>query len=380
MVSMQKAKLLGPMLFALLLNQLDFWTDVVVVLEYGCFIPNNLELPCAGAEPAAGNATNATTEAEHSEPPLELVCRPHWWWFGIAGSMLLVSTVVPAFIWVYNKRVDGPCSRCGWFLVAVLQLGDLFDFAEAARVTDEHDVISRRLFKDLSTKCLESVPQAYFQGYVLYRLGAHGQLFKVGSFVVSCLALGYSLMDMTQKLDPDVFAHPGGPCSKALFTLFWATDLATRTGAVAMAFVDPLRPWAGALLGLGPLLCGVAFFCIHADCVNFPINHLTMFCGAAVRSDIDPNGAWKFNPSANFYRYVETALLALLALLFTQTACGTSPTSEATIFAGLFSVNLFLFLLCRLYVNDAWSIRSGRAQRASDDDDRTMLGRPRDSE
>ena len=63
------------------------------------------------------------------------------------------------------------------------------------------DKMDQVKLSELVTKLFESAPQAFFQAYVLFATGAHGQPLRVLSMTTSIVSLTFSLVSSLDKLD-----------------------------------------------------------------------------------------------------------------------------------------------------------------------------------
>ena len=213
-----------------------------MILQYGCFVDNSLTPECPTLEANNTGAVNVTLDLELPE------CTPHWAWFGIALTLVVLSTLVPAFFWADQRERKSDGATTGRFMffcsLGVAQLSQVWDLAQVLRegVLEEdpsHGGAGRRNF---ATVILESAPQLYLQSYVLFALGAYGQTFKVMSVCSSVLSLAGSAVMAAAKTaasgDRLTRLWPG----KVLAVLFLATDAAVRSMGLRPADMHHLLP------------------------------------------------------------------------------------------------------------------------------------------
>lgn len=135
--------------------------EVLVMLEYGCFLSNNLTTSCDGVEG----------------------CEAHWWWFGLALSILIISSLVQSFYY------SGDCGSCGLCCLSLLQLSYLRDLCVALGGEEDTEENRRVMIRDVIVKMLESAPQLYLQSYILFVIGEHRNHLKLISIMFSALSL-----------------------------------------------------------------------------------------------------------------------------------------------------------------------------------------------
>ena len=137
------------------LNILDFYSDLLVILKYACVVDSGLSLQCGDDE-------------------MSQTCQPHYWWFGIGLTLLVISNLAQSCMWVFlvlgNFRFNRPvCATIGLFMTAFSQTSYVVDvyFAAVGRdINVELKDIARkralnsRLFREVLTKCLESAPNS----------------------------------------------------------------------------------------------------------------------------------------------------------------------------------------------------------------------------
>lgn len=169
------------------LNLVDFVTDTLVLLRLSCFLDSDKGQPCTGS--------------------VSSTCQSHPGWTYIGFVILLVSTVHGAIAWVRpedRKYRDLHSSQRTWrrhlpiaglYLIAFLQLSpfvDLFDLIKNGVDPEKKKASMRR---DMTTKTLESGPQALFQSYIMFSLGSQRELLNALSIAVSILSLSLGMVD-----------------------------------------------------------------------------------------------------------------------------------------------------------------------------------------
>ena len=241
------------------LNILDFYSDLLVILKYACVVDSGLSVKCG-------------------EDEMSQTCQPHYWWFGRGVTMLVISNIAQSFFWMrsiaHRFRFERPvCAAFGLFATAFSQINYLVDIYIAAeglaflqkRHDGNIDMRIPQLFREGLTKCLESSPQLYFQSYVLFVLGAHGEPAQMASVVISILSLAYGGTKIfarhpatRQIVHACAYKRTIGSLSLALISLWLALDLAWRIGATAVVLTEASRP-----VGTGMLL---AFYLAFIVC------------------------------------------------------------------------------------------------------------------
>ena len=179
------------------LNFLDFVTDILVLLQFGCLFGAPLQTDCSHSD---------------SAPDLsDAQCTVHPWWLAISATILFCSSVGSAYMYSQKSR-SGVSKRdvrmlAGGisFIVALLQLAPFMDlihmYRHRGKFMDE-DKKKHILMRDLVIKLVESAPQAFFQAYVLFALEAHRQPLRVFSLSVSVCSLSLSLALALPELTP----------------------------------------------------------------------------------------------------------------------------------------------------------------------------------
>ena len=329
-------------LLTAVLNYTDLVTDILVMLQYGCFLQHVLN-------------TNCTTNAASSWIP---TCEPHWWWFGLSLSILVLSTVAQAF--VYTIRPDqhrGFRCLCCLGIFQLTYLRDLFlavcSPSKARAEEEKQSSISR----DFTLKIMESTPQLYLQSYVLFAIQAHGDPLKLISTIVSAasLALGLVRFMVHTKVLPDILSTFTG---KFLVGLFLTTDQLLRASAYALMISESTRPIGIPLIVLFPVLswimCYKAFgrsgfggLCLAFSAGLWAGHILPVMSFSATfkpeSSDLRGSERWKqvYIYLALPLRYLEMICCGILGLTVTKTSCGKTPVLEMIIFFSLMFGNLF---------------------------------------
>lgn len=319
-------------LFVVVLNYVDFFTDVFVTLEYGCFIENELSTSCDGSEG----------------------CEPHWWWFSTALGILIVSTVVSSF---YYSTSPGLCC------LSLFQLSHLRDLYLACEKPDPEE-IQRKRIRDMVTKMLESAPQLYLQSYVLFAVGQHRNRQKIVSVVISSLALSYGVM---RFLTLDQHATR---LQKATLFLFLTTDQLLRASGYALALSEHARQvgvpliLAFALLSwllrlkadghgaLAALFSGlVAGHVVPVDSLQARLTpEAVLQKGFRTTGRLHGSELWRtvYVYYSLLPRYVEVIIYGLLGLTMARRRCGFVPREEVNVIIVLLGLNvsILVFMLC----------------------------------
>ncbi|CAE7396510.1 unnamed protein product [Symbiodinium sp. KB8] len=368
------------------LNLLDFYSDLLVILQYGCFVEHSMVQTCSEAQ---------------VQTPGEGTCQAHWHWFWIGLTLLIISNVVQSIVWTYEmygtvaytlKKL--PKSSCGEFCVALAcfvlafcQINYIVDLALVATGTlggddDDggmgpiHSSAKRtsflRLTRDMITKCLESAPQLYFQSYVLFAQGVHGEPTQLASIVLSILALSYGgtkiwsseymmngFMIVKWHLRRRLTSWP----SLVLIFLTGALDQAWRAGAAALVLTEASRE-----LGVGLLVVFyVAFLlCFAANMGNICgwlpagvwfgtwVGHLTPGLLLMVGGTFNQNHqhrdtdsrllSFKAAPRLAALRWTEGMVCVCVAFYFAKNPCGYAPVREAWALLGCLLSSMLLYL------------------------------------
>ena len=304
------------------LNILDFYSDLLVILKYACVVDSGLSLKC-------GDDHGSQT------------CQPHYWWFGIALTMLVISNLTHSCAWVAliqdNFRFNAVCGDTGLFLIHV----------EMDEESARQEALRGKLVREVLTKCLESAPQLYFQAYVLFALGAHGEPAQVASVVISILSLTYGgtkifALNADPEWSPHLRAYKRMTTFRglALICLFGALDLAWRAGATAIVMTEASRP-----VGIGVLLVFYLAFIVcfatnfrgpdigaricSAILIGTLLGHLTpgalLLLGSEAREHLRFTGP----PRLAWLRWCEGLACVAVAFGVCKTACGHTPVREA---------------------------------------------------
>ncbi|CAJ1422154.1 unnamed protein product [Effrenium voratum] len=208
-------------LLAMVLNMADFGTDVMVLLGLSCALP--------APHAACVNATHTDAIASAAS------CEPHTAWFAISATILVVSTVLSSCMWAMPR--EGCCGFCCWyFVLGLLQLGDAAELVQFLRGELKDGL---RQWRILFGKVLESVPQAYLQGYVLLHTKRRMEPFQLASISVSGLSLAFGLVtSMAEMFSSSRLKTAQG---KVLGFVFFALDVWARCTAVALGLVPSVR-------------------------------------------------------------------------------------------------------------------------------------------
>ena len=319
------------------LNILDFYSDLLVILKYACVVDSGLSLKC-------GDDQTSQT------------CQPHYWWFGIGLTLLVISNLAQSCLWVFmiqrDFRFNRPlCAAIGLFMTAFSQTSYVVDvyLAAVGRATNQEwarqQALRGKLIREMLTKSLESAPQLYFQCYVLFALGAHGEPAQVASVVISILSLAYGCTKIF-ALDPDLstrmraYKRMTTFRGLALICLFQALDLAWRAGATALVLTEASRP-VGICVLLAFCLAFIVCYATNFDsrsivcriCVAILFGtllaHLTpgelLQLGSEERRDLRFTGP----PRLALLRWCEGLACVAVAFGAAKTACGHTPVREA---------------------------------------------------
>ncbi|CAK8998518.1 unnamed protein product [Durusdinium trenchii] len=330
------------------LNYLDIVTDVIVVLSYGCFTNNSLTISCNNQDVFLSNSTNSTTNATITLEE-EALCQPHWWWFGIGLSLLVVSTLVQACFY------GGFSDSVTWGVVSLCQLSYVRDVWLATQDDDPNDKgdgeATPAMLRDVIVKLTECAPQLYLQSYILFAVGAHGHFVNVFSTLVSASSLSYGIAKRYSFLDLK---------EKILVFFFLATDQLLRASAYAFILSDAVRPIGITLavlflVGLTALVCCAGGS--ETGCSYLLFGHLvpvSFFQVADPEKSQSEKRAWFL---CLIGRYIEMIIYGLLGLTVATTSCGYAPVNEVVAFFALLAVNVVLLLLfvCWICKNGALS-------------------------
>ena len=327
------------------LNILDFYSDLLVILKYACVVDSGLSLKCG-------------------EDEMSPTCQPHYWWFGIGLTLLVISNLAQSCLWVLlvreNFRFNRPVCAIGLFITAFSQMSYVVDvyLAAVGRVAavgrdinfEMNEEFAReralrvKLFREMLTKSLESAPQLYFQCYVLFALGAHGEPAQVASVVISILSLAYGCTKIF-ALNPDLstrmraYKRMTTFRGLALICLFQALDLTWRAGATALVLTEASRP-----VGIGVLL---AFYLAFIVCYATKLqvrSSVCQICAAilfgTLLAHLTPGELLQLGseerdlrftgpPRLAWLRWCEGLACVAVAFGAAKTACGHTPVREA---------------------------------------------------
>ncbi|CAE7336703.1 unnamed protein product [Symbiodinium sp. CCMP2456] len=171
------------------LNFVDMVTDILVLLQFGCLFGKPLRTDC--------NATSAL-DSDTSE-----TCEVHPWWLAISALILGCSSIGSAAMYSHRRR-EGVKSHgvrsfaaAISFVASLLQLAPFMDLLHMLRHGNRFMDKEKKmniLRRETIIKLVESAPQAFFQAYVLFATGSHGQPLQVFSLTVSILSLSTSLL------------------------------------------------------------------------------------------------------------------------------------------------------------------------------------------
>lgn len=343
---------LGERLFSMVLNYTDLAMDVIVMLEYGCILNNELITSCDLDMTSIRNVRSKSTGTVTT-------CEPHPVWFGLSLTILLLSTCLSAGCYAFGTDNDGSFARCCLGLSQLSHLNDVWHalttHAEAdAELSSESVQMNAR---DLMTKLSECTPQLYLQSYVLFAVGAHGDGFKVLSTVVSAISLAHGI---AKSLATDMKV---GLVQRVVIGLFLTTDQLLRASAYAMVLSPAARPlgivfmltfaFLGFVLlpkstgGLNALFEGLLFGVLGGQLVPF------MTLGYRLRPAVfldrpdlcdvplERKKLWVYGMFP--LRYLEMVLCGAIAWSIAETSCGYAPTHEVASFSALLVVNVLIF-------------------------------------
>lgn len=232
-------------LLTVFLNYTDLITDILVMLQYGCFLQHTLSTNCTTGIENVGNVTTSWIPT----------CEPHWWWFGLSLSILVVSTVAHAF--VYTIRPGQNQKFCCFCCLGIFQLTYLRDLwlavlypTTAEAEEEKHSTVGR----DFTVKILECTPQLYLQTFVLFSIQAHGDRLKVVSTLLSAasLALGLVKFMAAQSVYQQNFLQTFA--RKLTVGLFLTTDQLLRASAYSLMLSEVARPLGIPIILLFPVL------------------------------------------------------------------------------------------------------------------------------
>ncbi|CAE7427838.1 unnamed protein product [Symbiodinium natans] len=357
------------------LNIMDFYSDLLVVLKYGCYVEGSFTRSCGWEEVA--QVALAT-------------CQPHWWWFRIGLAMLVVSNTEQSAVWAHFMALQAPpgwrgwrrvCAFAGAFMLAFFQLNYLVDVAclvyrgrradKAGEIyTESQSESFNRAFRELVTKCLESAPQLYFQTYVLFTLGAHRDWVQAGSVAISTLSLAYGITKVWAaspirfQSGEHLHRRLKTPRALLLIFLFLTLDQAWRAGVAALMLAEASRPIGVVVLVaflLGFLICFMLNwrdFCkefCHSEAnliqlFFLPIaatlaGHLMPAVLILVDELADGESMLRTaSPQLAAWRWTEGVVCMAVAFAVAKTSCGEAPYYEAGLLLAFLGASALLFL------------------------------------
>ena len=367
-------KLLPGLCLTAALNIMDFYSDLLVVLKYGCYVESSFIQSC-GSQVA------------------KATCQAHWWWFRIGLSMLFVSNTEQSAVWAHfaigclqvPRGWQRICIFAGAFILAFCQLNYLLDIAvlvyrgrradKAGEIYSESQSESfNRAFRELMTKCLESAPQLYFQTYVLFTLGAHRDWVQAGSVAISTLSLAYGITKVWAaspirfKSGDHMDRRLKTPGALLLIFLFLALDQAWRAGAAALMLAEASRPVGIVMVltfMLGFIICfmlNLRDFCKEEAPMHEKLIHLLFFPVAAILAghlvpavlilvdELADGESMRHtaSPRLAVWRWFEGMVCMVLAFALSKTSCGDTPYYEAWLLLACLVPSMLLFLALRL--------------------------------
>ena len=332
------------------------------MLQYGCIMDNSLTPDCPSV--LLVNETNETTVLEaHAEA----TCSPHWAWFGISCTLIVISTLVPAFAWTLGRMAETTC-RSSFFcclgilqLTHVWQLGELFLEMEPSEIRAEDSSFLR----NLATAMTESAPQLFLQAYVLFALGAYGQGFKLASVGISIVSLTSSVV-MAAAASADTRMKTWK--AKAIGMFFIGTDVAVRSMGFAMAFSEPVRAFGTATAGSFFTVCLCYQLCIcrrqgtHRGESRARMGLVFLpYLIPATPLIFDKDDYRKTGLEVVLaLRYIETVIFGILAGVFGQTACGNSLGVELAVYFSMLVANALALIGFNCFVEKDGTISTPR--------------------
>lgn len=338
-------------LLTVFLNYTDLITDILVMLQYGCFLQHTLSTNCTTGIENVGNVTTSWIPT----------CEPHWWWFGLSLSILVVSTVAHAF--VYTIRPGQNQKFCCFCCLGIFQLTYLRDLwlavlypTTAEAEEEKHSTVGR----DFTVKILECTPQLYLQTFVLFSIQAHGDRLKVVSTLLSAasLALGLVKFMAAQSVYQQKFLQTFA--RKLTVGLFLTTDQLLRASAYSLMLSEVARPLGIPIILLFPVLSliicykalgrsGFGGFCL-AFSVGVLAGHiLPLFSLTSTLGDSTDFRGPAWWQEIYFYlalplRYIEMTFCGVVGLTVAKTTCGHVPVIEMITFFSLMVGNLVFFI------------------------------------
>lgn len=366
-------------LFAAFLNYSDFITDILVMLEYGCFLPHALSTTCTVGLGNVGNSGWIPT------------CQAHWWWFGLSLSILLVSTFAQAS--VYGLGHGNRRCRC-FFCLGFFQLSYLRDLWLAIMyptTAEAEEEINSSVGRDLTVKMLECTPQLYLQTYVLFAIQAHGDRLKVISTLLSAasLALGIVRFMARQSLYQQKILQTFP--RKVMVGLFFTTDQLLRASAYTLMLSEAARPIGIPIILVFPVLSIIIFYKASGRsgfggwCLAFSagilVGHILPVLGlvSILNPDSDElNGPewWKkmYSYLALPLRYLEMTLCGVVGLTVAKTTCGHVPVVEMITFFILLFGNIILCIAMVCCMKPKIQVEPTGESQAPDSPPMTLVG------
>ena len=336
------------------------------------------------------NQTNETIAALDAQGQIS-ECSPHWAWFGISCTLLVISTLVPAMWWTLGQmqRHENDnlcCGGCPHFCcLGVAQLSHAWELIALClgheRTEDDEN---GSVFRNIFTSITESAPQLYFQAYVIFQLGAYGQGFKIASICISIASLSASTVMSASSDTTDGVRNPRLRSwkGKAIGMCFIATDAAVRSLGYAMALSEPVRPYGAPTAGTFFLLCTIYQVCIcrRQRCSSdsafavvtlpyvIPVVPLVLKKEQYRKTGLEVLLA---------LRFLETVTFGILAGIFGETACGSGLARELAVYYSVLVANAVALIAFNCCVAEDGTLSTPRASAYSP---RRILGRAMDSE
>ena len=260
------------------------------------------------------------------------------------------------------------------FLIAFAQLNYVVDIvARLCRGRARH-VTALLLQREITTKCLESAPQLYFQAYVLFALGTHGEPLQAVSVAISVASLTYGGMKaffVCRHLfvAENVYMRLASILSKIMILLAGSLDQAWRAGAFALVLTQASRPIGIALLvSFWVLFVSTATVHLRMQCPRPNLLLLMCFCATlgTLVAHLTPGmllvmGNTTHNRQADEFTAISRCLPRLAVLRWTEglvcvgvafavskTPCGYTPWREAWGLLGCLLASAFLYLTLQL--------------------------------
>ena len=337
-------------LLTAVLNYTDLVTDILVMLQYGCFLRHTLSTNCTTGIANVGNVTTSWIPS----------CEPHWWWFGLSLSILVLSTVAQAFVYTIRPGQHRSFrSFCCLGLFQLTYLRDLFLavlYPSTAEAEEEKNSTGGR---DFTVKILECTPQLYLQTFVLFSIQAHGDVLKVISTLLSAVSLAFGLVRFMEAQSAHTQQHFLQSFARKLTVgLFLTTDQLLRASAYSLMLSEKARPLGIPIILLFPVLSwiicykalgrsGFGGFCL-AFSVGILAGHILPLVSltSTLGDSTDFRGpAWwqQFHMYLALpLRYIEMTFCGVVGLTVAKTNCGHVPVVEMITFFSLMVGNLIL--------------------------------------